>query len=104
MIYDMIVIGAGASGMTAAACAADPNMISDKKTDPASKKQLKILLLEKNKKIGKKIYATGNGKCNIANQAFDINCYFSNNEFFPYKVIAADDYKKVISFFSSKCI
>ena len=99
MIYDMIVIGAGASGMTAAACAADPNMISDKKTDPASKKQLKILLLEKNKKIGKKIYATGNGKCNIANQAFDINCYFSNNEFFPYKVIAADDYKKVISFF-----
>ena len=38
MIYDMIVIGAGASGMTAAACAADPNMISDKKTDPASKK------------------------------------------------------------------
>ena len=74
-------------------------MISDKKTDPASKKQLKILLLEKNKKIGKKIYATGNGKCNIANQAFDINCYFSNNEFFPYKVIAADDYKKVISFF-----
>ena len=85
--------------MTAAACAADPNMISDKKTDPASKKQLKILLLEKNKKIGKKIYATGNGKCNIANQAFDINCYFSNNEFFPYKVIAADDYKKVISFF-----
>ena len=36
MIYDMIVIGAGASGMTAAACAADPNMISDKKTDPAS--------------------------------------------------------------------
>ena len=99
MIYDMIVIGAGASGMTAAACAADPNMISDKKTDPASKKQLKILLLEKNKKIGKKIYATGNGKCNIANQTFDINCYFSNNEFFPYKVIAADDYKKVISFF-----
>lgn len=99
MIYDMIVIGAGASGMTAAVCAADPNMISDKKTDPASKKQLKILLLEKNKKIGKKIYATGNGKCNIANQVFDINCYFSNNEFFPYKVIAADDYKKVISFF-----
>ena len=37
MIYDMIVIGAGASGMTAAACAADPNMISDKKTDPESK-------------------------------------------------------------------
>ena len=61
--------------------------------------QYSEILLEKNKKIGKKIYATGNGKCNIANQAFDINCYFSNNEFFPYKVIAADDYKKVISFF-----
>ena len=99
MIYDMIVIGAGASGMTAAVCAADPNIISDKKTASVPEKQLKILLLEKNKKIGKKIYATGNGKCNIANQAFDINCYFSNNEFFPYKVIASADYKKVISFF-----
>lgn len=40
--------------MTAAACAADPNMISDKKTDPASKKQLKILLLEKIKRSGRR--------------------------------------------------
>ena len=54
MIYDMIVIGAGASGMTAAVCAADPNIISDKKTASVPEKQLKFCCLKRIKRSGRR--------------------------------------------------
>ena len=50
MIYDIIVIGAGPAGMTAAIKAKE------------SCKDAKILVIDRNKKPGKKLYATGNGK------------------------------------------
>lgn len=98
-MFDVIIIGAGASGMTAAICATDEdiNYKLVKKNIGYPKK--KVLLLEKNKKIGKKIYATGNGKCNISNSYFDLDCYNSENEFFPFKIVGFDDYKKVNDFF-----
>ena len=52
--YDVIVIGAGASGMMAAIVAAG--------------KGARVLVLEHKDKIGKKILATGNGKCNFTNE------------------------------------
>lgn len=52
-MYDLIVIGGGASGMMAA--------IS------ASRKGFKTLILEKNNQLGRKIKATGNGRCNYTN-------------------------------------
>ncbi|MCQ2550868.1 MAG: aminoacetone oxidase family FAD-binding enzyme [Clostridia bacterium] len=58
-MYDLCVIGGGASGM---ACA-----ITAKLNDPS----LKVIILEKNDKLGRKIYATGNGRCNITNQQCD---------------------------------
>ncbi|HCU07509.1 MAG TPA: aminoacetone oxidase family FAD-binding enzyme [Clostridiales bacterium] len=54
--YDLAIIGAGASGLMAAAAAS--------KCIPGSR----ILLLEKNATAGKKLYATGNGRCNFLNQ------------------------------------
>ena len=45
------VIGAGASGMMAAVTAA--------------KYEAEVTLFEKNERVGKKILATGNGKCNL---------------------------------------
>ncbi len=49
----VIVIGGGASGMMAAITAAAGGC--------------RVTLLEQNPKLGKKLYATGNGKCNLTN-------------------------------------
>lgn len=53
---DIAVIGGGASGMCSA--------ISAKMTD----KNLKIVILEKLKRVGTKILSTGNGRCNLGNK------------------------------------
>lgn len=52
-MYDVIIIGAGASGLMAAAAAAS--------------KGARVALLEHKDDIGKKILATGNGRCNFTN-------------------------------------
>lgn len=49
----VIVIGGGAAGMMAAATAAENGHT--------------VLLLEKNEKLGKKLYITGKGRCNVTN-------------------------------------
>jgi len=51
--YDVVVIGGGPGGMMAAGI--------------ASKKGLKVLLLEKNEILGKKLLITGGGRCNVTN-------------------------------------
>lgn len=56
-IYDVIVIGGGASGMMAAGVAAERG-----KT---------VLILEKNNELGKKLKITGGGRCNITNNEPD---------------------------------
>lgn len=53
--FDIVIIGAGASGLAAALEGA------------ASNPEARILVLEKNGIPGKKIRATGNGRCNISN-------------------------------------
>lgn len=50
-IYDLIIVGAGSSGL----------MIADRLNDT----NLKILLLEATKRIGTKLLMTGNGRCNV---------------------------------------
>ena len=51
--WDVIVIGGGPAGMTAAA--------------QASKRGKRVLLLEKNPHVGKKLLITGGGRCNVTN-------------------------------------
>lgn len=53
MTSDIIVIGGGAAGMMAALAAADRGR--------------SVLLLERNAKVGRKLYITGKGRCNVAN-------------------------------------
>lgn len=52
---DVIVVGGGAAGMLAALTAA--------------KRNKKTILLEKNEKLGKKLFITGKGRCNVTNAA-----------------------------------
>lgn len=54
-MFDVCVIGGGASGMAAAIAAAEKNSSAS------------VVLLEKNSKLGKKLLATGNGRCNLSN-------------------------------------
>ena len=58
-MYDVIIIGAGASGLMAAAVAAS--------------KGARVALLEHKDDIGKKILATGNGRCNFTNTDMSVN-------------------------------
>ncbi|MDE5909270.1 MAG: aminoacetone oxidase family FAD-binding enzyme [Lachnospiraceae bacterium] len=60
------VIGAGASGMMAAISAA--------------KYGAEVTLFEKNERVGKKILATGNGKCNLGNLAFSTDYYYCEDK------------------------
>ncbi len=53
--YDVAVVGGGASGMTAAIAAARAGC--------------RVCLLEALPRVGKKLLATGNGRCNISNRA-----------------------------------
>ena len=60
-VYDVAVVGGGAAGCMAA-CAASEN-------------GARTLILEANDRIGRKICATGNGRCNLTNLHVDENCY-----------------------------
>ena len=51
--YDVIVVGGGPAGMLAAITAAE--------------KGCRVLLLEKNDRLGKKLLITGKGRCNVTN-------------------------------------
>lgn len=55
--FDVVVIGGGASGMMAAIFAAQSGK--------------RVVILEKNKQLGKKLDITGGGRCNITNAEFD---------------------------------
>lgn len=55
--FDVVVIGGGPSGMMAAISAAELGK--------------SVVILEKNKSLGKKLDITGGGRCNITNAEFD---------------------------------
>ena len=72
---DVIIAGAGASGLLCAAILAQ-GIISKK----YSSKAVRIAILEKNNKIGKKLSATGNGRCNFTNLHMSTDCYYGDKE------------------------
>ena len=82
----VIVIGGGAAGMMAALAAADAGQ--------------KVTLLEKNEKLGKKLFITGKGRCNVTN-AGDMETLFDNictNEKFLYSALYQYDNRAVMEF------
>ncbi len=63
-IYDVIVLGGGASGCIASIF--------------ASKRNKKILIIDQQNKLAKKILVTGNGRCNLTNLVIKENSYNQN--------------------------
>lgn len=59
----VVVVGGGAAGMIAAVAAADSGR--------------RVIILEKNEKLGKKLYITGKGRCNVTN-ACERDKFFEN--------------------------
>ena len=66
-MYDVIIVGAGASGCFLA--------LTLKYKNP----NLKVALIEKNDKLGKKLLITGNGRCNLGNTNITIDNYNSSS-------------------------
>lgn len=81
------VIGGGVSGMMAAITAA---------TEGA-----RVVLLEHNDRVGKKILSTGNGRCNFTNTHQEPICYRSDDPLFPWEVMQKFTAQDIISFFLS---
>ncbi len=61
----VIVVGGGAAGLMAAIVAA--------------RDDAKVIILERKDRVGKKILATGNGRCNITNQGMDERYFHSDS-------------------------
>lgn len=87
MKYDVIIIGGGASGMTAAITAAQ--------------RGCSVLVLERMDKLGKKILATGNGRCNLTNSYLDEECYRGEKPGFPYAMLEVFGAAETLDFFQS---
>lgn len=85
----VIVIGGGAAGMMAAVSAAE--------------KGHRVVLYEKNERLGKKIFITGKGRCNVTN-ACETEKLFDNvmrNPKFLYSAIYGFDNQAAMEFFES---
>lgn len=90
MKFDGIVIGGGPAGMFAAITAAS--------------KGCKVLLLEKNDRLGKKLLITGKGRCNVTNNctAQDVLQNTPRNGRFLYSAMSSFPPERTISFFETR--
>lgn len=89
--YDLIVIGGGASGLMAAGTAASQGK--------------KVLILEKNKVLGKKLKITGGGRCNVTNATYDVREFlkkFGKAEPFLHSTFSQFDIKDTFTFFEER--
>lgn len=83
----LAIIGAGASGLCAA--------IEAKKANP----NIEITVFERMQKVGKKILATGNGRCNFTNADLSLKHFYGNDDFL--KNIFPSDFSDIKEFFKN---
>ena len=87
--FDILIIGGGASGIMAAITAAIVNA------------DAKIAILEKLPRVGKKILATGNGRCNLSNSDTNLSRYHGENVKFAMSAFSQLSVPKTLDFFAS---
>ena len=81
-IYDVLIIGAGAAGLFLA----------------ANLRGKSVAVLEKNATPGKKILASGGGRCNVTNRRIDASNYLGDANFVK-NILKNLDFKDVLKFF-----
>ena len=88
--YDGIVVGGGPAGMFAAIAAAE--------------RGARVLLLEKNDRLGKKLLITGKGRCNVTNDcsAQEVLQNIPRNSRFLYSAMAAFPPEETMKFFRER--
>ncbi len=90
-VFDIAVIGGGPAGMIAAGRAAELGV--------------KVVLIEKNEVLGKKLLLTGKGRCNFTHNELDIRKFaekYGRNGRFLYRALSVFGVKEVIDFFESR--
>lgn len=83
----ILIIGGGASGMVAAIVAA--------------RNGADVTILEQKSEMGKKILATGNGRCNYTNLSMDISDYYCEHKEFIRNLVAEYTPQVIMEFFES---
>lgn len=89
-LWDVVIIGGGPSGMMAAGRAAELGA--------------KVLILEKNESLGKKLLITGGGRCNVTNSEFDTRVLlakFKDEGKFLFSPFSQYGVKETLDFFHS---
>ena len=87
MTIKVAIIGGGASGMMAAINCAYTGA--------------KVVLLERNDRVGKKLLATGNGRCNYTNENMSMEFFHGEDPLFIKKVMEKFNRDQTIEFFES---
>ena len=83
----IIVIGGGAAGMMAALTAA--------------RQGAQVCLLERQNRVGRKLLATGNGRCNLTNTDLRMECYHGEEPSFPHTALESFPTTDTLDFFQS---
>ncbi|KAB3530573.1 NAD(P)/FAD-dependent oxidoreductase [Alkaliphilus serpentinus] len=81
----VLIIGGGAAGLTAAIAAA--------------RNKAEVMILEASDRVGRKILATGNGRCNLTNVNMDIKRFHGENVKFAKGPLKQFDVDQVINLF-----
>ena len=79
------IVGGGAAGMIAAIMAA--------------RNHATVTVLEHNEKTGKKLLATGNGRCNLTNEKQEKGCYHSEHPDILWDVLQNFSFQQTLNFF-----
>lgn len=87
---DMVIgiIGAGASGMAAALTA-------------AAHHDVQVLLFERQARVGRKLQATGNGRCNLSNRNTSVQRYHGEHPEFSGYALRCYDVANTLAWFSA---
>lgn len=93
MVARIVIIGGGAAGMFAAIAAAKTALRT-------GRNNCEIVIIEHTDRLGKKLLATGNGKCNLTNRDLKQEFYRGNHPDFAMKALECFGFEDTIDMFN----